>query len=187
MTSAAISPVPNGRRPLYLLLLTFFIPFAAAAIVLKTGLYNTIGTTNHGTLIERSLTLEQILETHPTLDKAIQPNTWKLLFIMPVQCDSACENSLYLLKQIETAMGPDKPRVESLVVHPQDRSELNQVMQTAVTQLPSPSESSHLYLVDPLGRVFMHYPGIPDRHDAVLHGRDIVKDLKHALKLSKIG
>jgi hypothetical protein len=158
MTSAAITPASHGRRPLYLLLLTFIVPFAAAAIVLKTGMYSTIGTTNHGTLIEQSLTLEQIINTQPASSEAINPNTWKLMFIMPTQCDNTCENGLYLLKQIETAMGPDKPRVDTLVIQPQRRAELDQVMQSAISQSPStaPSESKKLYLVDPQGRVFMH-------------------------------
>lgn len=189
MTSAAISPASHGRRPLYLLLLTFIVPFAAAAIVLKTGLYSSIGTTNHGTLIEQSLTLDQILNTQPVTSESVNPNTWKLMFIMPTQCDNTCENGLYLLKQIETAMGPDKPRVDTLVIQPQRRSELDQVMQSALSKAAAaaPSESKYLYLVDPQGRVFMHYSVMADRHEAVLHGRDIVKDMKHALKLSKIG
>lgn len=187
MTSAAISPASHGRRPLYLLLLTFIVPFAAAAIVLKTGLYSSIGTTNHGTLIEQSLTLEQILNTQPASNETINPNTWKLMFIMPTQCDNTCENGLYLLKQIEIAMGPDKPRVDTLVIQPQHRTALDQVMQSALSQTTSPSERKYLYLVDPQGRVFMHYSTMADRHEAVLHGRDIVKDMKHALKLSKIG
>lgn len=197
MTSAAITPASHGRRPLYLLLLTFIVPFAAAAIVLKTGLYSTIGTTNHGTLIEQSLTLDQILNTQPTSSESINPNTWKLMFIMPSQCDNTCENGLYLLKQIEIAMGPDKPRVDTLVIQPQRRNELDQVMQPVLSQpkfaqkemspSASPSERKYLYLVDPQGRVFMHYSVMADRHEAVLHGRDIVKDMKHALKLSKIG
>ena len=182
--ATAASP---SRRPLYLLLLTFILPFAAAAIVLKTGWYGSIGTTNHGTLINHSLTLSQILESETSDQGAINEKTWKLLFIMPSACDAICENSLYLIKQIETAMGPDKLRVDTLVVQPRFRDALNQRMQAALPELPAPTESKHLYLVDPQGRVFMHYPVLAERHAAILHARDIVKDLKHALKLSKIG
>lgn len=187
MTTATLPQASHTRRPLYLLLLTFVVPFAAAAIMLKTGWYGSIGTINHGELIEHPLDLQQILHTQTNVGTDINPKTWKLLFIKPSHCGAPCENSLYLIKQIETAMGPDKPRVDTLVVEPLQRNDLDTVMQAALPELTPPSESNHLFLVDPLGRVFMHYPSLADRQQAILHARDIVKDLKHALKLSKIG
>ena len=84
-------------------------------------------------------------------------------------------------------MGPDKARVESLVIDPRQRNALDQALRPALPGMQSPTESSGIFLVDTHGNIFMYYPGIADRQQAILHGRDIVKDLRHTLKLSKIG
>jgi hypothetical protein len=50
-----------------------------------------------------------------------------------------------------------------------------------------PQESGLLYLVDPTGLVFMVYPEYADEMESVLRGKDVLKDLKHVLKVSRVG
>lgn len=208
-TSTVAAPRPH-RKPLYFLLLTFLAPAVMAAWTLKSGWYVTMGTSNHGTLINPPVSLQDIPIEYPGNLSMEDRQKWKLLYVLPEPCTEACMNSLLAMRQIELAMGPEKLRLLSMIVAtPPQRAALDALSPSfepapaltgialandidhafapALSATPAPSTAGHLYLVDPTGTVFMFYPAISDPQASLLRGRDIIKDLKHAMKLSRVG
>lgn len=201
------------RKPLYFMLLAFLVPAIMAAIALKSGWYVAMGTSNHGALITPPISLQAIPVNYPQPVSDADKTKWKLLYIMPSQCEQACENSLHLMQQIELAIGPEKMRLVPMIITPVSQTAENNTARhnaapiqaptlalsatapleaidlafASFSATPSPSQAGHIYLADPLGNIFMYYPAILDRNVSILKGRDVIKDLKHAMKLSRIG
>jgi hypothetical protein len=202
----------KNRRTLIIALAVFLLPVIVAAILHKTGLYKSVGTSNRGQLINPPLAFE----TLPLLDQyatSIDPETlkqhWWMVYLMPEQCDAACKNSLYQMRQVHIALGPEQSRVARLLISTSALSAENaeliktefpklRVAQTSAADLQAlfDSVSDHelktqqagrIYLVDTMGAMFMYYPTFQDEQESILKGRDLLKDLQKVLKLSKIG
>lgn len=202
----------RNRKTLLVALSVFAIPFLAALILHKTGLYQSVGTTNHGELISPPVAFESL----PLADaqaNQIEPSslnkTWWMVYVIPEQCDASCKNSLYQMRQIQLALGPDKKRVATMLIAahdlPQEYADLigkefpemkisytqaaelqNWFADTENTTLKT-NQTGYIYLVDTMGAVFMYYPTYADEQQSILKGRDLLKDLQKVLKLSKIG
>lgn len=186
MTSLTTISAKNRSKLMLLTLAALFIaPVLAASLLLKTGWYQALGTTNHGQLVEPPLALKALFPE--LVDSGHTQRHWTLLFVQPEPCDAACKNTLYLLDQIPLAMGPDRHRIARLIVTPRHRDRITTQRQKIQQEHPALTGSNHLLLVDPEGYVFMHYPAHADRQRAIREGKNIVNDLKHALKLSRIG
>lgn len=201
-----------NRKTLLLTLAIFVLPVLVAFVLLKTGLYTTAGTSNRGQLIDPPVEFESLaltsLDGEPVVTEQFRKKWW-IMFVLPVNCEAACRNSLYQMRQIQQALGPDQSRVATLIVMPhavpaelaswleQDFSHSIRVTANAATldaalaaafagQL-QPSAAGHLYLMDTMGAIFMHYPGYEDEQESILKGRDLLKDLQRVLKISRIG
>ena len=208
--SACRSAQKSNRRTLILTCCVFLLPVALASILHVTGWYASAGTSNKGTLISPPIPFEAVLKAGHSSAAFIAENhdkAWWILYIMPQQCDSACRNSLFQMRQVQAALGPEKHRVNALLIAtahltPEyesllstefptlpvlqaDPNKLTQTFKTHNRTLSSPD--GKLYLVDTMGAIFMHYPTYIDEKKSVLKGRDILKDLQRVLKLSKIG
>ena len=210
--------VPNpairskNRRTLLIALGLFVLPVVVAAILLKTGLYKSVGTSNRGQLINPPLSFEEIPlqdANQHTLDPEQFKRKWWLVYVIPENCDASCDNTLYQMRQVHTALGADQSRVEQLVIGTRPLAESYSALiaeefpklKIAYTEAPqlqqffAPVEdaqlkeqlSGHIYLVDTMGAVFMYYPTYQDEQQSILKGRDLLKDLQKVLKLSKIG
>lgn len=213
MTQDSVSDIrTRNRRALLIAVAVFIAPVLVAAIVLKTGLYQSVGTTNSGQLIEPPLPFEAMPladGNHQPLDPKQFLKKWWLVYIIPPHCDASCNNSLFQMRQIHSALGPDQSRVSRLLV---STTPISAPLQTLISQeFPNltvayiqPGQLSeafsavgdpalkeepggHIYLVDTMGAVFMYYPTYADEQESILKGRDLLKDLKKVLKLSKIG
>lgn len=210
--------VPNpairtkNRRTLLIALALFVLPVVIAAVLLKTGLYKTVGTSNKGQLINPPLSFEEMPlqdHNHQALDPDQFKRKWWLVYIIPEQCDDSCRNTLFQMRQVHIALGADQSRVERLVIGTKPLSasyntliaEEFPKLQVAYTQASQLQQffssvndtelksqlSGHLYLVDTMGAVFMYYPTYQNEQQSILKGRDLLKDLQKVLKLSKIG
>ena len=202
----------NGRRALVVTFVIFVFPVVVAFTLLKTGWYTAAGTTNHGTLINPPIPFDDLTlvgEKQSPLPAEQFRKKWWMMYVMPRECDSACKNSLYLMRQTRQALGPEQNRVAELIVisHPLSAElatwlatefshativsapagNLDQTLQQALSGDIQPSEAGHIFLVDTMGAIFMHYPSYEDERESILKGRDLLKDLQKVLKLSKIG
>lgn len=181
------------------LLILFILPLIAAGFMYFTGRGIPQHTVNHGALIKPPLDINQ-LKLANTIDKPFQ-GKWLLLYIAPSACSQHCQDTLYKLRQTQTALGKDSSRIRRVLIatHPLTHDMQQQlktdyakmqyyvVKQQALTAFlansPFASEAlakGRLYIVDPLGNVMMTYP-------MDIAFKLLLSDLKRLLQLSQIG
>lgn len=153
----------------------------------------------HGTLIDPARPLDPFELTRSggasfTLEDL--RGRWTLIHVIDRTCHDACRERLYFTRQIHTALGQDRLRVQRVVLAPTGRqtSGLSDVLPehpglTVLAasendplrrQLPGDVDSGTVLLVDPLGNLMLRFgPGVaPD---------GILEDLEKLLKLSQVG
>lgn len=151
------------------------------------------GRTNHGTLLEPIVDLDEVA-TNPAWTEAARDH-WVLLYANDGECDSDCRDALYTLRQSRLMLGEDMDRLVRVFLHgaaPPDRVFIEERHQGLVTiqdralereleQIrPSELPAGGYFLVDPLGNLVMYFPlDIVPRH--------MVDDIEHLLELSRIG
>lgn len=210
--STASATTATNRRNLILTAVVFILPVIAAYLLLKTGWYSSAGTSNKGMLIDPPVVFDELslFDAQGTAVPAEHfRKKWWIMYVIPAQCEAACRNSLYLMRQTHQALGPDQPRVAELVITPHAPSEelaswlaqefpsatrahasadnVDRVLGPAMADGMRASEAGHLFLMDTMGAIFMHYPAYADERESILKGRDVLNDLKKVLKISKIG
>lgn len=174
-----------------LLFIVFVLPVVLAYMALTFNWFNK-ASTNRGELLAEPLDLNM-------LNEEMDPK-WRLLFVMPENCEQTCENALYSINQIWLALGKASDRVEPLVLrheqsealkntemnnHPSlkvliaDRQNVNKVFKDGATD--------GIFIVDTLGNIILRYPLKQKQEDAIQQSRDILADLRKLLKLSRIG
>lgn len=209
----------NNKRHFLWLVLIFIVPIVAAWIVYQTRPNLGLGT-NHGELIEPPLSISKLKlmtdngerlnnELKQTQHDTQTPTTngkWMLLLFYPNECDQACQQGLYNLRQVRTATGKAMNRVRrALLTYPQydenhlspllsqhflgtlhlliEKNNYRKVIGSGVLrdQFPHYAIQAGVYfIVDPNGNIMMSYrPGTKPE--------SIYKDLKHLLKASQIG
>ncbi|MEY3200583.1 MAG: hypothetical protein RIR70_133 [Pseudomonadota bacterium] len=113
---------------------------------------------------------------------------WVMLYASSAQCDETCKQLLYYMRQARTAQGEHMDRIERVWVITDsatpDAAWLKDYpgmkLLRGTPSLPAPqSASRHIYLLDPLGNVFMRYPDNPEP-------KRIIKDLSRLMKFSNV-
>lgn len=162
------------------------------------------GVSVNGELIHPAVPLESF-----DLSSAVKPawglddirGKWSMVYFANAACDQSCETVLYNMRQIRLSTGRRMERVQRVLVTPAweqmqqklesaneglfvvggDNSRIG-VLRSQFDQAQSEMEvcESCVYLVDPYGNLMMRFP--PDLPPA-----KILKDLKHLLKISRIG
>ncbi|HIF9204504.1 TPA: cytochrome oxidase [Photobacterium damselae] len=183
------------------LIMAFLLPIALAKVMLEKKWYQG-GVTNKGSLVAQSITIPQLQ----------QDARWQLIYLLPNECQQACLGALFTLQQVPQAIGPERDRVISKVYVSRETSladinqkiKLSELFQTQSLQnyqfsvLPSFPKLEQalsqlqfagigLYLIDPLGNIMMAYPLASEKTAILAQGKDVLRDLKRLLKVSKIG
>jgi len=177
-----MQPNKKARIQVSVLLLVFILPAIIGWYLFHYHERFQFKTVNRGVLINPPLPVQDLLP---------QGRKWQIAYL-PNHCDSQTEKMMYTLHQMYTALGKDRDRVDLTLVG--DAS-----CQTAKAHdfrklLFTSAQYAHLqtlfslgflvkqkiYLVDPLGNVFMFYP-------ETANPMDILKDLKHVLGVSQLG
>ncbi|PSW19317.1 cytochrome oxidase [Photobacterium sanctipauli] len=176
---------------LLLLLGAFALPVILAKLVLDLNWYQG-GVTNRGELLASPLTSEWLGESQQ----------WQLIYLLPEQCDEKCAGALFNLRQIPKAAGAGQERISSVLLVPAEYMaelpgtvaaqaegiEQREVPEHIVTQLKTLEYGAKaIYIADPLGNVMMAYPLVKGKVEVLAQGKDLLRDLKRLLKVSKIG
>ncbi|UTM57449.1 cytochrome oxidase [Photobacterium sp. CCB-ST2H9] len=177
---------------LLLLLLAFVLPVIAAKLVLENHWYQG-GVTNRG----------QLLEQPVVSDWLAKPGKWQLIYLLPDMCDTRCQGALFNLRQVPLAMGAELERISSLVLVSAERSaalpDASSLVSGGGVVLAAPGpvlrqfqkleqkSIGAIYIADPQGNVMMAYPLVEGKTQVLAQGKDILRDLKRLLKVSKIG
>lgn len=180
-----MSSLNRSRRTLIIVLIAFLLPVIIAWVILDQHWYQ--AGTNKGTLMANPVALEQA--------EAL-PEGWKLAYVPPKECQQACQNALFVMNQIDVAVGKDTDRVTPIVLTAAQRDDIAQYHQqfdfqdvisadllTQLDELPI----NTLFIIDPLNNVMLYYPTHADKEAMVLEGKNVLADLRKLLKLSRIG
>jgi cytochrome oxidase Cu insertion factor (SCO1/SenC/PrrC family) len=188
----------RGRLIFIAIVSIFVVPLLTAywllAEVEEGGVWNS---TQHGILVRPPQPLQNFTATAadgtPFTPENLQ-SVWTLAYRPVVDCQDACRQTLYHMRQVRLALGRDLPRVQELLLpatgilvspetlaeHPQIKVLLNTAGFTSQLKHSADPHSTGLYLIDPLGNLMMIFPADTDP-------RDILKDLKKLLRISKVG
>jgi hypothetical protein len=197
--STVVNRTPNkrGRRVALLLFAVGFVPLILASVMYYTGWLNPAGTTNNGDLIKPAVPVADLglidPDGKPIADRFgpdVAEPSW-LMLVAAADCQSECEQMIYLARQVNTALGKNQNRLERaafLQKPPADLSEypdMPLLESNASNPLAWPDDinlrqTPQIYLVDPFGNVMMHY-------GADHTGKEMLEDLKQLMKLSQIG
>ncbi len=128
---------------------------------------------------------------------------WWIVPIDPKTCDEECaELNLYTVNQIFAGLGKQAYRIRELAILPTGFTGYQNNFPHATSEFTSlgvkalresqnrPTydlEANYIYLVDPLGNIFMRYPFIKDKKNAPILGGKLRKDILHLYKYSKLG
>ena len=204
MKDSAIVLAPRSYQRLTLigLFAIFFIPILVAWwMTVHPGHWRPNATVNNGTLVEPTRSVFAAGLTHldgRTYGADFFRQGWTLVLIGSTPCRDRCEMRLAKMRQARLALGKDMDRVRRLYAalkmsEPARVAELQRAhpglnMARANPQwltpfkldTGGPDETSGIYLVDPEGRLMMHYA-----EEVAAEG--ILRDLQRLLKISKIG
>lgn len=188
------------------LILLFLIPLLLAWILYDRRYTFGKGMVNHGHLITPPFAIDSLKfydAKSQLLIKKVSNGKWLMLYLNPGSCNKLCQRGLHNLRQIRTATGKNRNRIERAIVtyqqnlpNPRLIKLLNQKYQgtklfitskqsfeTTVAKnvsIPYAVSQGSLYIVDPHGNVMMVYKSSADPIG-------IFKDLQRLLKASQIG
>lgn len=179
----------KNRRSLLLVLAAFVLPIILAKFALN-GQWLATGVTNQGALLDNEITLTQL-----GIDKPAFKKQWLMLYKLPETCDQHCEKTMEVVHNTYVALGKEMPRITPVAFY-QNPFSAKQSQQLAksqwqLTTTAMPSEviipDAKVYIVDPLGNVFLSHPVPEDSSQLALFGKQIMTDMKKLLKYSKVG
>lgn len=196
------SPKTKNNKPwqLWAILLVTVVPMAGAYIAYFTGLGVPESQVNEGELLRPAKNVAELVETAegdiPSFDENYD---WRLLIPVTAQCNRACQQNLYVTRQVHIRLSEKADRLERYAVnldgadgeaflqsiraeHPLlktitvERQQWQQWL--ADTNVPADVEAEPYYLlVDQVGFAMMYY-GI--QHE----GNQLLKDIKRVLRYS---
>ena len=194
----------KNRLTLLLVIGIFCVPVLYSWWVLHyTDKMDAGSKSSHGDLIipPRSLPDLVLIDPLGQRDNTGLHGKWSLFYIVADQCDQACGENLYRMRQLRLTTGKDDHRVQRAMLFLQEDAVTAQTFLEYTGQWvvsrnnpgfdqlieifrlnpgEEPEKLHRLYIIDPLGNLMMSYPAGADPGG-------IIKDLKKLLKYSKIG
>lgn len=197
----------KNRRVLLILLASFVVPFVVGDLAYRFGWYEG-GQINKGQLIDPPASFADLQAKDSSgrlVDAAFAKESWWLLYVLPSNCEQACRNRLYQMRQVRKALGKEAERVRQVVVltgpvTPELEAVLAEFpdfvrLQAGAVQVDSAlqraaaraSQAGLLYIMDPMGWIMLAYAPEADEKASVVKAEDILQDLRKLLKGSRIG
>lgn len=203
----AIDPALRRRSRIKLISIfaIFAVPLLLASIYLHLVRANggSLGITSRGELISPAIPLREFTlvagEEEFTLDSI--RGIWTMLYIPEGDCLDACEQNLYHMRQVRLALNHRMDRVQRAVIMSSDKqisaallaehpgliaatgsAEAQALLNSQVYDAQQGMEvlQDAIYLIDPFGNLMLRFP-------ADLKPNSMLKDIKHLLKVSRIG
>ena len=183
----------TAKTRLALIALVFFGPLMLAAWMYSSGYLTPEGSSNHGALLMPVVNAEDELPGSAVI--ALSEGKWLMLYANAGECGTPCRDALHRQRQTRLMLGREMERVVRVFLHGEspldtvflegEHPGLKTINDKALGNLleekrPQDLMPGGIYLFDPLANLVMYFP--PD-----LEPRDMVDDIKHLLKLSRIG
>ncbi|GAB4351003.1 MAG: hypothetical protein Kow006_14470 [Gammaproteobacteria bacterium] len=199
--SAEITAQRESRHrsllPLWAMVLIFGLPFIASVTLYLNPDWLPGPTGNRGTLINPPVDTRSwawITDGGEPFDNSRLAKNWVLVMIADSACSARCEERAYELRQVRRAAGVERARVMRLMVFTEPPTQASRnALQKYYPQLPriivGRDHPLHalpggalgvgaVVIIDPVGQAMMRYT--PSQS-----AKDILKDLKHLLKVSE--
>ena len=194
----------HGRLKMLAVLL-----ICAAPVIASYFTYYVIrpeGRRNYGELIDPQRTLPQVDGT--ALDGTVVPlaslkGQWLLVSVAGGACNAACQNHLYLQRQLRESVGRDKDRVDWVwlvndaasvpadIAPALQKATVLRVDSAALNGWLAPAAghnlADHLYVVDPMGNWMMRFPAAMDARGAAKAKRDLERLLRASASWDEAG
>lgn len=156
--------------PLLFVAIIFIFPMIAGTLLYQFRDNFHFKTTNHGTLLTPPLQVQYLYVGLKEGDT----KKWRIIHIADAACDEQCQKINFQIEQVHKALGKNYNRVAVLFID--NKAAQFQKFQTDFSQ----PALNKIYLVDPLGNLFMFYSDSANL-------MDVLKDLKKVLEVSQIG
>ena len=149
--------------------------------------------TNSGVLFDPIVSVRD--ELPGSAFHSLADGKWVMLYASEEECESMCRESLFRMRQTHLMVGRDMDRIVRIFLHgdiPLDTAFLQQehpglrtIDDASLARLleekrPGDLTRGGIYLIDPHANLVMYFP--PE-----LDPPDLVYDVRHLLKLSRIG
>ena len=196
----------RNLRTLAVLAALFLLPLVMAFCTYYGTGWRPSAHVNHGQLISPARPLPTVALPRISLEtgaSGTSPATatpfhgrWSLVYVGGGDCDSACREALYVMRQTRLGLNADMTRVERVFLVSRDCCDrvylAHEHADLAVLDASAPPQESllalfprqgreqTLFVVDPLGNLMMSY-------DVRDNPRGLLEDLKKLLRLSHIG
>jgi hypothetical protein len=183
----------------------FTLPILAAWAAYFSGWFDGINTTNNGEWVKPIISFSESNPVYSNGDTYVTKpgEKWKIIIPAKVsdcqneETDLNCLVNLFLMSQTHTSLGKNIERVEKVLFNGINEYSDEQIkalqerfvdlkivnsIEPAVRYIPS----NYIYIADPLGNIMLRYSVVNDREEMPLKAKDILKDLKKLLKLSRL-
>lgn len=143
------------------------------------------GTTNNGEWVKPPVTAADLGLQDATGTAVTREAAWGIWVVSERGCAEACDEAVFKMRQLHVLLNKDADRVRRALIAPDAstaalRESYPKLARWSRVSPDSPSLSSGIYLVDPIGNLVFRYP-----LDSV--GKPVLSDLKRLLKVSQIG
>lgn len=194
-----------SRIKLLTILAVFAIPLILATIYLQMVRMSggQLGDTSRGQLITPAVPLTEFSLQTPEGEFNLESlhGIWTMLYMPEGDCLDACRTSLYNMRQVRLALNQRMDRVQRLALvesadqlddallaehlglivatgSPEEQAALRDQVHAAESAMEPVTGA--IYMLDPFGNVMLRFP-------ADLAPKSMLKDIKHLLKVSRIG
>ncbi|MDG2394961.1 hypothetical protein [Candidatus Thioglobus sp.] len=176
----------NSKKELWILLASFVLPivFGTAFFYLSPNSF-TKSTVNYGEFVNPIIsTTNNDVVFNEAYDGDLQ-GIWTLAYVTD-RCEHTCRQALEDMKTIRILTNENMRRIQSLLLTNKDIQGLDSEVLLAhasnnLIQKLKAFPDNHLFLIDPLGNIMLHY----NPEDLII--KQVIKDLKRLFKYSRIG
>jgi hypothetical protein len=163
----------KNHLQLSLLVVVFVIPIIVSVLLYYYHASFRLKKLNHGTLLSAPIDANYLYS-------ASKEKKWRVIYVTDQGCDAACQTINHNLHQMQIALNKDSQRVTIVLLQGQTPSLQKLKNSLSLQENPQFVVSNKIYLVDPIGNLFMYYPSTANL-------MDVLKDLKRVLEVSQIG
>lgn len=193
------SSIPNvAQRSFRINLVLIFAVFAVPLIAAYLSYYvwPPQGRLNYGELIDPKTMPDVALRSADGKEFSLSTlrGKWIMLSVDSADCDEACDQKLFVMRQTRISMTKEMNRIERVLLLRGDAKAtaelakkypgmhiLSGANDSLLNTFPgAPNSADHIYLVDPVGQVMMRYVKNPD-------ATGIRRDLTRLLSVSQVG
>jgi cytochrome oxidase Cu insertion factor (SCO1/SenC/PrrC family) len=176
----------NSKKELWVLLASFVLPivFGTAFFYLSPGSF-TKSTVNYGEFVNPVISTEnQDIVFNDAKNGSLQ-GIWTLTYVTD-RCEQSCQKTLEDMNTIRILTNENMRRIQNLLLTSENVKGINPKVALArggvdLMQKLKKFPNNHLFLIDPLGNIMLHY------NPEELNIKLVIKDLHRLFKYSRIG